>query len=60
MPCTKDIRFSNSLKIILIYVSVMLLAIAEDLVTDILTLAEGYTFHDPIVSRLIYCSMNEG
>ena len=36
-PCQKAMRFSNSVKIICVYVFVMILSIAQELVDDTLT-----------------------
>ena len=49
-PCYKALRFTNSLKIICLYVSVMTLAISQTLVDDILTLKNGETLRYPVVS----------
>ena len=49
-PCQKSVRFSNSLKVIAVYMSVMLTAVMADLVRDIITLSREEALTHPVVS----------
>ena len=49
-PCYKALRFSNSLKIVCIYISVMTLSIAQNLADDILTYTKDETVRYSVVS----------
>ena len=49
-PCTKAVRFSNSLKVISVYMCVMLTALTTDLVADIITLSREKPLVNPVVS----------
>ena len=49
-PCQKALRFSNSLKVISVYMLVMITALTADLVTDIITLSREQALRHPVVS----------